>query len=314
MIFAQTAKSPSAFLRGVKMSNALFDAVLKETDPMYDVAVITDKGTEYLHFENCNFANNGHSVTKFFISSAIGVLATEGKIKVSDKVTDFFTAEEMGNKKDSGWDDVTVEHALQHKTGVLSVPYGVDEDEHIALIGEDFLKYVFSLKIEASPGTEYKYTDAAYYLLGRVVAKAAGMTAYEYIREKIATPLGFKQWGMLLCPMGHTIGGGGLYTRSDDNAKLGFLWANEGKLDGKEIISRDYIKAAMEKDYASTSFRGTDVYLKTGAKGQCVAYSLKRKAAAAWHGYSYSDGNERNNRLLSAFCQYLDENFGELKE
>ncbi len=296
------------------MSNTLFDAVLKETDPMYDAAVITDDGIEYWHNENCNFANNGHSVTKFFISSAVGILVTEGKLKVSDKVTDFFTKDEIGDNIDKGWYDVTVEHALQHKTGMLHIPYGVDEDEHVALIGEDYLKYVFSIRIDAKPGTEYKYTDADYYLLGRIIAKASGMTAYEFIRERIAKPLSFRQWGMLLCPMGHTIGGGGLYTRSDDNAKLGFLWANEGKNGDEEIISYDYINAAMKNDYASTSFRGTDIYLKTGAKGQCVAYSLKRKAAAAWHGYSHSDGNARNDRLLLAFSRYLDEKFGELKE
>lgn len=296
------------------MSNALFDAVLKETDPMYDAAVITDDGVEYWHNENCNFANNGHSVTKFFISSAIGVLVTEGKLKLSDKVTDFFTKEETGEGIHKLWYEVTVEHALQHKTGMLNIPYGVDEDEHIALIGEDFLKYVFSVSIDAIPGTEYKYTDADYYLLGRVIHKASGMTAYDFIKERLAKPLGFKQWGMLLCPMGHTIGGGGLYTRSDDNARLGFLWANKGVLDSKEIISYNYIEDAMKNDYASTAFRGTDVFLKTGAKGQCVAYSLKRKAAAAWHGYSENDGNARNDRLLLAFCQYLDEKFGEIKE
>ncbi len=296
------------------MSNAFFDAVLKETDPFYDAAIITDDGIEYWHNDNCNFANNGHSVTKFFISSAVGALVAEGKLKITDKVTDFFTKEEMGDNIDEGWSDVTIEHALQHKTGMLNIPYGVDEDEHISLIGEDFLKYVFSIKIDAESGTEYKYTDADYYLLGRVIAKAAGVTAYEYIRDKIAKPLGFKQWGMLLCPMGHTIGGGGLYTRSDDTAKLGFLWANKGKNGAEEIISYDYIKAAMVNDYAATSFRGTDVYLKTGSRGQCVAFSLKRKAAAAWHGYSFSDGNNRNDRLLQAFCQYLDEKFGEIKE
>ncbi len=296
------------------MKNALFEAVLKETDPMYDAAVITDKGISYWHNENCNFANNGHSVTKFFISSAIGILVSDGKINLKDKITNYFTKAETGDNIDNGWYEVTVEHALQHKTGMLCIPYGVDEDEHISLIGEDFLKYIFSLNIDAKPGTEYKYTDADYYLLGRIIAKASGVTAYEFINQRIAKPLGFKQWGMLLCPKGHTIGGGGLYSRSDDNAKLGFLWANKGKLNGKEIISYDYIKSAMENDYASSSFRGTDVYLKTGAKGQCVAYSIKRKAAAAWHGYSDSDGNNRNDRLLLAFCQFLDDNFGELKE
>lgn len=296
------------------MSNILFEAVFEEKDPMYDAAVITGDGLEYWHSDNCNYANNGHSVTKFFISSAIGILVTEKKINLTDKVVDFFSDAEIGDNADEGWTQVTVEHALQHKTGMKNIPFGVDNDEHIALIGKDFLKYVFSIKIESQPGTEYKYSDAAYYLLGRIIHKASGSNAYEFIKERIAEPLGFKQWGMLLCPMGHTIGGGGLYSRSDDNAKLGFLWANEGKLNGSEIISFEYIKAAMENDYASTRFRDTDIFLKTGAKGQCIAYSLKRKAAAAWHGYSFSDGNARNDRLLLAFSQFLDDKFGELEE
>ncbi len=296
------------------MENVFFAAVLNETDPMYDAAIITEDGIEYWHNDNCNFANNGHSVTKFFISSAIGVLVTEGKIDTQDKIITFFSHEETGENIDIGWNDVTVEHCLQHKTGILHIPYGVDEDEHIAVIGKDFLKYVFSLRIEAKPGTEYKYSDAVYYLLGRIIHKVAGVSACDFIRKKLAEPLGFKQWGMLLCPMGHTIGGGGLYTRSDDTAKLGFLWANEGKIGETVIISSDYINAAMKNDYASTAFRNTDIYLKTGAKGQCVAYSLKRKAAAAWHGYSNVDGNGRNDRLLLAFCQYLDNKYGKLEE
>lgn len=296
------------------MSNIFFNTILQESDPMYDAAVVTSEGIEYWHNDNCNYANNGHSVTKFFISSAIGSLVTAGLISVNDSVLSFFEDSEIPDFIDPLWKNVTVEHCLMHKTGILHFPYGVDEDDHIYLIGKDFLEYVFSLKIDSCPGTAYKYSDATYYLLGRIIHKVTGVTAYEYIRDNFAVPLLFKQWGMLLCPSGHTIGGGGLISRSDDNAKLGFLWANEGRLGTHEIISSEYIRSAMERDYAVTSFRGTDVYLKTGSKGQCIAFSVKRKAAAAWHGYSPEDGNNRNDRLLSAFCDYLDFKFGKLEE
>lgn len=296
------------------MSNIFFDAVSEEKDPIYSASVITEDGIEYWHNNNCNFANNGHSVTKFFISTAIGILVSDGIISLSDKVTDFFSKIETGDNIHNCWYDVTVEHALQHKTGMLNIPYGVDEDKHIAVIGDDFLKYVFSINIDGIPGKDYKYTDADYYLLGRLIHKVTGITAYEFIRERIAKPLAFKQWGMIMCPQGHPIGGGGLYSRSDDNAKLGFLWANSGKLNNEPILSSEYISAAMKNDYAVTSFRGTDIFLKTGAKGQCVAFSQKRKAAAAWHGYSENGGNARNDRLLLAFLQYLDKKFGVIKE
>ena len=116
---------------------------------------------------------------------------------------------------------------------------------------------------------------------------------------------------MALCPMGHPICGGGFYTRSDDMAKLGYTYACGGQYNGRQIISQKWIDMAMSNDFACTQFRDTDVYLKTGARGQMVAFSIPRKTAVAWHGCA-ANGNARNERLLEAFVRYLDENNGKL--
>ena len=290
------------------MANALFEAVENEAAPMYDAAVITENGIEMWKNPVCHNANNSHSATKFFIATAIGQLCDAGKMSLDDKVTSFFTAEEMGDTLDKGWHDVTVRHTLQHKTGMEHIPYGVDEDDHIEKIGEDFLKYVFSIKIEFTPGEHRHYSDAAYYLLGRIINKASGEDTVAYLREHITKPLGFRQWAIALCPMGYPICGGGFFTRADDMAKLGYAYACGGMYDGKRIISEDWINMAMTQDFACTQHRDTDVYVKTGARGQMVAFSIKRKAACAWHGCAEPDDEgKRNNRLLDGFLKYLDE-------
>lgn len=290
------------------MANALFDAVMAEEAPMYDAAIITENGTEVWKNPVCHNANNSHSATKFYIATAIGQLYDAGKLDIDDKVTSFFTAEETGDTLDAGWHNVTVRQTMQHKTGMEHIPYGVDEDEHIALIGDDFLKYVFSIKIEHTPGEYRHYSDAAYYLLGRIIAKASGMDTVVYLRENLLKPLGFRQWAMALCPQGYPICGGGFFTRADDMAKLPYAYANGGMYDGKRIISEKWIEMAMTQDFACTQHRDSDVYVKTGARGQMVAFSIKRKAACAWHGCSAVDDNGmRNNRLLDGFLKYLDE-------
>jgi len=84
------------------------------------------------------------------------------------------------------------------------------------------------------------------------------------------------------------------------------VYACGGVYEGRRILPESWIEDAMQNDYACTQFRDTDVFVKTGAKGQMVAFSRQRKAAVAWHGYS-NDGNARNDRLLEAFVRYLDE-------
>ncbi|NLA76316.1 MAG: serine hydrolase [Clostridiales bacterium] len=274
--------------------------------PMYAAAVITGAGTEYWRNPQCNSANNSHSVTKAFIAAAVGALRDDGRLSLEDKITSFFTAEEMPENMDTRWREVTVEHALQHKTGLDTIPYDVDADDSTTVIGRDYLKYVFSLPIEHVPGEYRRYSDAAYYLLSRVIAEASGMTADRFLRERFFVPLQFREWAMSCCPCGHAIGGGGFYSRADDVAKLGFMYACGGVYEGNRMISQNWIDISVKNDYAFAPFRDTDVFVKTGAYGQMIAFSIRKRTATAWHGFSKQNGNDRNDRLLEAFVKCLD--------
>ncbi|MBQ6118955.1 MAG: beta-lactamase family protein [Clostridia bacterium] len=293
------------------MSNALFRAVLDEWTPMYDAAVITPQGTEFWRHPSANNANNGHSTTKFFIATAIGILCDRGMLSTDTTIGSVFPDSFKPAGYDPGWEKVTVRDALRHQTGMEEIPFGVDDDETAPLIGEDYLGYVLSLKLTHAPGTFYRYSDAAYYLLSRVIAQVTGETADVFLKKNVFDPLGFRQWAMAKCPQGHPIAGGGFFARADDVAKLGYAYALSGRYEDQQIISERWINAAMENDYACTRFRDTDIYLKTGARGQCVAFSRQRPSAAAWHGCAAPDDKgKRNDRLLSAYCRLLDERYG----
>ncbi|MCQ2476041.1 MAG: beta-lactamase family protein [Clostridia bacterium] len=289
--------------------NSFFEAFINEKEPVYDIAYISAEGTECWRSPVANNANNSHSVTKFFIATAIGTLVDSGKLSVDSKVTSFFAKDMLPEKMSPEWNEVTVAQTMRHRTGIEKIPYNIDNDNDIGFIGDDFLKYVFSLEIAHEPGTFRQYSDEAYYLLGRIIHSVTGLTADEYLKKVVFEPLGFRQWAMAKCPKGFPICGGGFFARSDDLAKLGWAYANNGIYEGKRIVSKEWTEAAMENDYACTRFRDTDIFLKTGACGQIVAFSKQRPSGVSWHGYS-TDNGKRNDRMLEAYCRLLDERFG----
>ena len=286
---------------------AFFEAVRRERGigPMYDAAIVTEDGVRYWHEKESNRANNSHSATKFFTCACVGVLADRGALSVTDPVTSFFAPRELPEDYDRAWDRVTVADAMRHKTGIEHIPYGVDEDSDIEKIGPDFLRYVFSLKIEHEPGTFRRYSDAAYYLLSRIVSSASGQETSVFLRDNILAPLGFHQWAAVKCPAGFMLGCGGFFTRADDTAKLGLAYALGGEYMGRRIVSEKWVEQTMANDYACTRHRDTDIFVKTGAKGQMIAFSPSARIGAAWHGCS-DNGPERNDRLLDGLAQEIE--------
>ena len=293
--------------KGLEEIPFLYDAVMRECgiDPMYDAALIRDDTIYFWRSPNCNNANNGHSTTKLFIDSCVGLLSDRGLLDVHAPVTSFFSRDTLPAAMDPQWDRVTVHDAMRHRMGIEEVPYGVDEDRDIEKIGDDFLGYVFSLALPYPPGAHYRYSDAAYYLLSRIIASVSGEKCQEFLYQNLLKPLGFRQWATAVCPAGHMIGGGGFFTRADDMAKLPYVYANGGVYDGQRILSERWIRQAMENNYALDEHGRTGAYYKTGSRGQGVIF--KDHAAFAWHGCSPADGGNRTTRLFDAFCAYLSE-------
>ncbi len=285
----------------------LYDAVMRECeiDPMYDAALIQNDTIYYWHYKNSNNANNGHSTTKLFIDSCVGILYDRGMLDVHAPVTSFFAKDELPETMDRKWDGVTVHDAMRHRMGIDVVPYGVDEDDDIEKIGRDFLGYVFSLELRYKPGEHYRYSDAAYYLLSRIISSASGEKCQDFLFENLLKPLDFKQWATAVCPEGYMIGGGGFFSRADDMAKLPYVYANGGVYDGKRILSKNWTRLAVENHYALDEHGCTGSYYKTGAMGQGVIF--KNRASFAWHGCSPDDGGNRTTRLFDAFCDYISE-------
>jgi len=123
------------------------------------------------------------SLTKIVATtSAVMALFEEGKIRLSEKVTDYLP-EYQGGKS-----DVTVRQLLTHFSGMrpdvdLKPKWeGYETGIRLALIDRPV----------AEPGQRFIYSDINFVLLGEIVRKVSGKPLDEFVTDRIFEPLGMK--------------------------------------------------------------------------------------------------------------------------
>jgi CubicO group peptidase (beta-lactamase class C family) len=101
-----------------------------------------------------------------------------------------------------GWNDVTVEDFLQHRSGVSDAPVSTSEFLAAAAVDErplevqrtQFAKLILSAPPPAPPGT-YAFASANYVLVGAAIERAAKAVWEQVISGEMFTPLGMTTAG-----------------------------------------------------------------------------------------------------------------------
>jgi CubicO group peptidase (beta-lactamase class C family) len=272
------------------MTDELRDFVLSRGLNFYDIAVITDSGAESVYCQPCNACNDCYSIAKLFVGTAIGVLVDSGRLTTDDRLTDIL-GDEIKCRFEPIWNRVTVKHALTHRMGLDKGVLDIDTHDVTAYGTRDYLAMIFSYAPKFEPGSVYKYTDVAHYLLARVITRLTGLKADEFINEKILVPLSFREAAWSRCPMNYTIGSSGLYARAGDIVKLAWTYLNNGEYNGVRIISPEWVSRAEKEGFDLTNPEGTEIWCKGGMLGQMLLYDRAKHMAAAWHSYEPDHGD-----------------------
>ncbi len=178
------------------------------------------------------------SLSKSFTSTAVGLAVAEGKLKVTDKVLSFFPADAPENPSEN-LQAMTVKDLLTMSAG--------HETEAKLLESDNWVKTFLAHPVPHKPGTFFRYNTPATYMLSAIVQKVTGETVLDYLKPRLFEPLGIRdpQWGK--SPQGITLGGYGLYLRTEDIAKFGQLYLQQGKWNGKQILPAEWIAEATSK-------------------------------------------------------------------
>ena len=205
------------------------------------------------------------SASKSFTSTAIGIAADAGLLKLDDPVVKFFP-EHASGKISARMRTVTVRHLLMMASGHRQCPFTqfcmqqgmVAEAAKLfgkipvrkpleTLVPAGFPKFFLECEPQGEPGTFFMYNNGATFMLSAIVQKVAGKPLDKFLEEKLFTPMGIKDFFWEKSQDGICLGCTGLYLRTEDLAKFGVLLAKKGEWNGQRLISADYLKAATRK-------------------------------------------------------------------
>ena len=179
------------------------------------------------------------SLSKSFTSTAIGFAVAEGLLSVEDKVISFFP-EDVPESIGENLKNMKVKHLLSMSTG-----HAEDTSERtFGRVDGDWVRGFLSLEVEYEPGTHFVYNTAATYMLSAIIQKLTGDTLLKYLGPRLFQPLGIEGATWESCPRGINTGGFGLSIKTEDIAKFGQLYLQNGKWEGKQIISSLWIEEA----------------------------------------------------------------------
>lgn len=130
------------------------------------------------------------SITKLFTAAAILQLMEQDKLKLEDKVTEIIDL--SGTEIPT---DVTIEHLLNHTSGIADDADEEAGEDYSALFIEspnyalrecrDFLKNFAYKKPNFKAGTNVRYCNCSYILLGLVLEKITGQNFRDYFTSNI---------------------------------------------------------------------------------------------------------------------------------
>ena len=229
------------------------------------------------------------SLTKVVATTpAVMLLIERGSVKVDERVSLYipgFTGE--------GRELVTVRELLTHTSG-LPPDIETKTDWH----GQaEAIKKACAEKLQAQPGTAFKYSDINFILLGEIVQRVSRMPLEVLVQREIYAPLRMTDTGYLpskeklsrIAPtevvdgkpwrgvvhdptsrhMGGVAGHAGLFTTAADLARYARMLLNLGQLDGVRIFKPETVRlmTSVQSPPAISAKRGLGWDIDTAFSG-----------------------------------------------
>ena len=169
--------------------------------------LVLAKGYGWAHLENGEYVKPDTlfgiaSLSKPFTAAAVLKIVEQGKLKLDDKPFPMLAhiRPHPGVRPDPRLKDITVHHLLIHAGGwdakksgdpvnwTTEVQY--KRGDKFPVSAEHLISFTLGLPLDFDPGTDEKYSNFGYIVLGEVIEKASGTTYEKYVREHVLKPAG----------------------------------------------------------------------------------------------------------------------------
>ena len=204
-----------------------------------------------------DFPHRLYSSSKTYVAMAVGMLVTEGKIKVTDKIADYL--QNYIHKPLDRWtQDMTIADCM-----TMSAPMFADSSNPATDPSKRCTNLLNHTKGVYPGGTIFCYNRAPD-LVCAAIKNITGMEFIDYLRP-IFDEIGVsKDIWCVKTAEDYCWGGSGIVCTLRDFAKMGEFVMNMGCVNGKQLIDREYMEMATTAQIATQSSNSYDPLCNSG--------------------------------------------------
>jgi CubicO group peptidase (beta-lactamase class C family) len=207
----------------------------------------------------------GASTTKAFTSAGVGIMVDEGKLKWDEPVQTYLPTFNVADKAVGA--QITLRDMLSHRTGMPrhdAIWYNNND-----LTRADIVKRLPYLESSAPLRSTWQYNNMMYMTAGHVVELTAGTNWEDFTRDRLFKPLNMSRSNFSVTDMERDSNHASAYKLNDkyvvtyiplrkvdfigpagsinstvkDYANFAIMHLNEGKFNGKQVVSKESIEA-----------------------------------------------------------------------
>ncbi len=210
--------------------------------------VIIRNGRMIHHGSNIDKVHGVWSLTKSFTSTVLGLLIDEGKTSLDSRAHEYLPS------LAEHYPDVTLKHFATMTSGYRAIG---DEPRGGYTHGPSSTPFDPNpVPRFTPPGSKYAYWDSAMNQFGNVLTRIAEEPIEAYLKRKMADPIGMNpdkwNWGDFGKVDGIEVNGGSgnsnnhIFICSQELARFGHLFLNNGNWNGQQLISKDWVNAVQQ--------------------------------------------------------------------
>ena len=208
----------------------------------------------------------GWSMSKSVTATLIGLLVSDGRLRLDDPVP-IPAWQRPGDPRGP----ITLRQLLQMRSGLTHVEnanpaFKSDTARMLFLDGrDDMATYAEAQPLQDEPGTKFRYSTATAVILADIAARALTdshdpatrqRAVADFLRTRLAEPAGLPSMVAEFDAAGTMAGGSMVHASLRDWARFGELLRNQGSVDGRQILPREWIAFMTSPSPANPGYGG----------------------------------------------------------
>jgi len=232
--------------------NALYRYMVEEQHhDLKGIVIVRDGALVSEHYFNGDSATTLHdirSATKSLTSLLMGIAIDK---KIIHSVDDPIALYLPGLPKD-GKEKIEIKDLLNMRSGLDADDEDPTSPGNEARLDEssDWIRTVYAIPMKRAPGEKYLYCSVNAFLTGAIVENATKAPLDDFARANLFAPLNIQNSRWRHVPVKRTTGQGNLEITARDAAALGQLMLNDGVVNGRRLISREWVASSLASQVA----------------------------------------------------------------